>query len=107
MAGRVSIHARAQRATVSNGESLMLIGVSIHARAQRATAAQTGEAQRSHVSIHARAQRATRVCKVLPADKAFQSTPARSGRLPPDMDYDAMVMFQSTPARSGRQPGRF
>jgi len=54
--------------------------VSIHARAQRATVAGSFFFKKEKVSIHARAQRATRSDVLLSWEPAFQSTPARSGR---------------------------
>ena len=81
--GRVSIHARAQRATVGSPRPGALGGVSIHARAQRAT---------GHV-------------KNVAGSRVFQSTPARSGRRLLQKGFESMVKFQSTPARSGRQLG--
>ena len=101
----VSIHARARRATFPplfpgfclerfqstparggrlRDDTLAAVDteVSIHARARRATLRWAGASPADVVSIHARARRATLATVNWPAvRKAFQSTPARGGRL--------------------------
>ncbi len=102
---RVSIHARAGRATAGQGQGVVRGGVSIHARAGRATrwfaatprsgpgfnprprgagdVLVAGLALVVLVSIHARAGRATwRLLRGRGLLRLFQSTPARGGRHP-------------------------
>ena len=58
-ANKVSIHARAERATRQDSNLRPLGHVSIHARAERATTFLPYEGIAQIVSIHARAERAT------------------------------------------------
>ncbi len=126
LTSKVSIHARARRATpgrVSHGPQSV---VSIHARARRATW-KTGRAGRSTkfqftpargrrlgcgkveshgrtVSIHARARRATAYSSTITSQIKFQFTPARGGRLAFTAPQCEQV-FVSIHARARRATG--
>ena len=75
--------------------------VSIHARARRATFAERVRNARFVVSIHARARRATtHYALTSPAEK-FQFTPAHDGRHPTRSTYAVLARFNSRPRTTG------
>ena len=98
---RVSIHARARRATEPQDRAKGHDHVSIHARARRATRVERRRAERRLVSIHARARRATSVATQRMGLSQFQFTPAHDGRRGSGLTWLSGTRFNSRPRTTG------